>query len=397
MLLLVSALLTAVFLLLLVPVGVLLFQVANARAMRDAIPPAATSRARLAVLMPAHNEATGIAPAIHSVLAQLQSGDRLLVVADNCSDDTAAVAAAAGAEVIQRHDMQRRGKGYALDFGVRHLGMDPPRIVVIVDADCLLAKDALAHLASACHQAGRPVQALYLMNTPPGAGLKARLAEFAWVVRNLVRPLGYWRRGLPCQLMGTGMAFPWALIEKAPLATGHITEDLQLGLMMAGTGTPPLFCPSAQVSSSFPADATALAAQRTRWEHGHVGVIASLGPRLMLQALGRRDGQLLAMVLDLCVPPLASLALMLVAGLAAAATLLVLGGPVIPLMLAALGTLAFALGVLHAWRMFGRHIVSMVELLSVPLYVFNKLPIYARLLYSRQAEWVRTKRGDGQR
>ncbi len=397
MLLLVSALLTAVFLLLLVPVGVLLFQVANARAMRDAIPPAATSRARLAVLMPAHNEATGIAPAIHSVLAQLQSGDRLLVVADNCSDDTAAVAAAAGAEVIQRHDMQRRGKGYALDFGVRHLGMDPPRIVVIVDADCLLAKDALAHLASACHQSGRPVQALYLMNTPPGAGLKARLAEFAWVVRNLVRPLGYWRRGLPCQLMGTGMAFPWALIEKAPLATGHITEDLQLGLMMAGTGTPPLFCPSAQVSSSFPSDATALAAQRTRWEHGHVGVIASLGPRLMLQALGRRDGQLLAMVLDLCVPPLASLALLLVAGLAAATTLLVLGGPVIPLMLAALGTLAFALGVLHAWRTFGRHIVSMVELLSVPLYVLNKLPIYARLLYSRQAEWVRTKRGDGQR
>ncbi len=397
MLLLVSALLTAVFLLLLVPVGVLLFQVANARAMRDATPPAATSRARLAVLMPAHNEATGIAPAIHSVLAQLQSGDRLLVVADNCSDDTAAVAAAAGAEVIQRHDMQRRGKGYALDFGVRHLGMDPPRIVVIVDADCLLAKDALAHLASACHQSGRPVQALYLMNTPPGAGLKARLAEFAWVVRNLVRPLGYWRRGLPCQLMGTGMAFPWALIEKAPLATGHITEDLQLGLMMAGTGTPPLFCPSAQVSSSFPSDATALAAQRTRWEHGHVGVIASLGPRLMLQALGRRDGQLLAMVLDLCVPPLASLALLLVAGLAAATTLLVLGGPVIPLMLAALGTLAFALGVLHAWRTFGRHIVSMVELLSVPLYVLNKLPIYARLLYSRQAEWVRTKRGDGQR
>lgn len=395
--LLVSALLTAVFLLLLVPVGVLLFQVANARAMHGATPPAATSRARLAVLMPAHNEATGIAPAIHSVLAQLQSGDRLLVVADNCSDDTAAVAAAAGAEVILRHDMQRRGKGYALDFGVRHLGMDPPRIVVIVDADCLLAKDALAHLASACHQSGRPVQALYLMNTPPGAGLKARLAEFAWVVRNLVRPLGYWRRGLPCQLMGTGMAFPWALIEKAPLATGHITEDLQLGLMMAGTGTPPLFCPSAQVSSSFPSDATALAAQRTRWEHGHVGVIASLGPRLMLQALGRRDGQLLAMVLDLCVPPLASLALLLVAGLAAATTLLVLGGPVIPLMLAALGILAFALGVLHAWRTFGRHIVSMVELLSVPLYVLNKLPIYARLLYSRQAEWVRTKRGDGQR
>jgi cellulose synthase/poly-beta-1,6-N-acetylglucosamine synthase-like glycosyltransferase len=294
--------------------------------------------------------------------------------------------------VVQRHDESQRGKGYALDHGVRHLKLDPTQIVIIVDADCVLGADSLSQLALRCTQSGRPVQALDLMRTLPGAGLKARLAELAWVVKNQVRPLGYLHLGLPCQLMGTGMAFPWPLIENAPLATGHIAEDLQLGLVMARGGTPPLFCPEALVTSYFPSDSTAMSDQRTRWEHGHLGVIASLAPRLMLQALGKRNVPLLAMVLDLCVPPLASLALLLLVGLAVALLVLLLGGTALPLMLAVLALTAFALSILHAWLGFGRHIVSMLELLSVPSYVLAKLPIYARLLYSRQAEWIRTNR-----
>src|ERR1700761_87287 len=53
---------------------------------------------RLAVIIPAHNESTGILPTISDIKPQLKDGDRLLVIADNCSDDTAAIAAAAGAE-----------------------------------------------------------------------------------------------------------------------------------------------------------------------------------------------------------------------------------------------------------------------------------------------------------
>jgi cellulose synthase/poly-beta-1,6-N-acetylglucosamine synthase-like glycosyltransferase len=387
-----GTLLTVAMLLLLVPVGVLLIQALNAKRPIDGPPAPVAPRPRVAVLIPAHNESGGIEPTIRSVLEQLLPGDRLLVVADNCTDDTAAVAIAAGAEVVQRHNESQRGKGYALDHGVRHLKLDPTQIVIIVDADCVLGADSLSQLALRCTQSGRPVQALDLMRTLPGAGLKARLAELAWVVKNQVRPLGYLHLGLPCQLMGTGMAFPWPLIENAPLATGHIAEDLQLGLVMARGGTPPLFCPEALVTSYFPSDSTAMSDQRTRWEHGHLGVIASLAPRLMLQALGKRNVPLLAMVLDLCVPPLASLALLLLVGLAVALLVLLLGGTALPLMLAMLALTAFALSILSAWRGFGRHIVSMLELLSVPSYVLAKLPIYARLLYGRQAEWIRTKR-----
>ncbi len=82
-------------------------------------------RGSVAILMPAHNESRLIAETIRSVAPQLRSGDRLIVVADNCSDNTAAIAAAEGAEVVVRTDSLRRGKGYALDRGVRHLDPIP--------------------------------------------------------------------------------------------------------------------------------------------------------------------------------------------------------------------------------------------------------------------------------
>src|SRR6185436_16232635 len=72
-------------------------------------------RRPLAVLVPAHNEGSGLLPTIANIQSQLGPGDRLLVVADNCSDDTAAVARQNGAEVVERTDPTRLGKGFALD------------------------------------------------------------------------------------------------------------------------------------------------------------------------------------------------------------------------------------------------------------------------------------------
>src|SRR5580704_2288892 len=90
----------------------------------------AETDARVAVLVPAHNESRGLLPTLEDIKRQLRPGDRVLVVADNCTDDTAAVAAAAGAEVIERHDPTRRGKGYALDFGIQHLSSAAPEILI---------------------------------------------------------------------------------------------------------------------------------------------------------------------------------------------------------------------------------------------------------------------------
>jgi cellulose synthase/poly-beta-1,6-N-acetylglucosamine synthase-like glycosyltransferase len=392
-----SLLLAVVAVVLLLMVGLLYVQVVAARPTCEVALPNVTNRPRLAVLIPAHDESVGLLPTLSSVVTQLEPFDRLLVVADNCSDDTAAVAAGAGAEVVERLAAGQRGKGYALDFGVRHLAADPPEIVVIVDADCTLGAECLSHLAWRCTQAKRPVQALYLMKAARGAELNTRLAEFAWVVKNEVRPLGGLRLGLPCQLMGSGMAFSWAVIRDAPLASGHLVEDLQLGLDLAFAGAPPQFCPAAKVFSHFPSSTAGASTQRARWERGHWSVIARQGHQRLRRAIFAREPKLVAMVLDLCVPPLVSLAMLLSLCGACAAALWLVGGNVSPLAIAAVALALLSCTIAIAWCRFGRGIVSARELLAVPSYVLAKVPIYARLLVRRQTEWIRTKRDDGTR
>ncbi len=388
---LLSGLLLALALVLLVPVLVLLIQIVAAKRIPP-VPMPAGRRPSVAVLMPAHDEASGIAAALATVLPQLQAGDRLLVVADNCSDDTATIARAAGAEVVERSDALRRGKGYALDHGLRHLASGPREVVLIVDSDCEVAPGSLDRLVRECAASARPMQALYLMRAAPGAGLKTRISEFAWALRNEARPLGCERLGWPCQLMGTGMAFPWSLIADVSLASGHIVEDMQLGLDLAVRGAPPRFCHAARVTSVFPASDEGALEQRTRWEHGHLGMIAGRGLPLLARGIARGRPALVALALDLCVPPLASLVLLLVLATGCAAALLAAGGSAIPLAVSLLSLVLMTGAITLAWYRVARKIVSLGELLSVPGYVFAKIPIYIKLFTARQIEWVRTRR-----
>jgi cellulose synthase/poly-beta-1,6-N-acetylglucosamine synthase-like glycosyltransferase len=344
------------------------------------------------VLVPAHNEAAVIAETLVGLKKEVRPGDRIVVIADNCTDETASIARSHGVEVIERTNLVDRGKGFALDFGLRHLQTAPPEVLVIVDADCQVAPVALHRLAALAWQTGRPVQGLYLMYSPPQASLKLRLAEFAWRVRNQVRPLGWYALGLPCQLMGTGMAFPWVLTEKMALANGNIVEDMKLGIDLALQGAAPVFCPDALVTSEFPISGSAVQSQRKRWEHGHLSMIVSEAPRLFWYGLQKRDVAALGMVLDLIVPPLALLAALLVGMLVLALIWNVIGGAVWVVGIAVSLFGIFSAAVLLAWWGWGRTVVSFHELMSVPFYILAKLPLYLGFLTRRQKEWVRTDR-----
>jgi cellulose synthase/poly-beta-1,6-N-acetylglucosamine synthase-like glycosyltransferase len=355
-------------------------------------------RGRLAIIMPAHDEASIIAATLSSVIPQLNASDQIVVVADNCSDDTATIASGAGAEVIVRTDTSRRGKGYALDFGVRHLEHRAPNTVIIIDADCLVGEGSIDRLARACNRTGGPVQALYLMHASKHASARTRIAEFALAVKNKARPSGLHRLGLPCQLMGTGMAFPWKCIRDADLATGHIAEDLKLGVDLARAGTPPTFCPDALVTSNFPESTEGMQTQRTRWEHGHLGVIVRDAPRLLLDGILRMDLKLVAMAFDLSVPPLALLTLELSAVWIASAVFWAFTRELIPLEIASLAAVLLVLAVMSSWLRFGRHIISLSDLAQALFYALWKIPLYAKFLVARQLDWVRSKRdSDGPR
>ncbi len=352
---------------------------------------------RIAVVMPAHNEGRGLRPTLMQALAQLTPMDRIVVVADNCSDDTAAQAREFDVTVVERSHATERGKGYALDFGVRALERlaletgHAPDVVIILDADCLLGPRLLTRIAAVAHATGRPVQATYLMSAA-NDGLKARVAEFAMRVKNLVRPRGMHQVGLPCGLYGTGMAFPWDVAVQAPLASGHLAEDMQLGVRLAQLGAPPLLCEDARVTSVFAKSSEGEASQRTRWEHGHLAMLVGEGPRLLWQSMRPGRGAQLLQVMDMLVPPLALLGMLLVGWTLVQLLLALWLGWTAPLVLSLAGLGALMAAIVLAQRRWAGDLLTLGELARAPLILLAKVPLYLRFVVKRQVDWVRTKR-----
>lgn len=365
---------------------------ARLRGKRRPTPPL-LRRPRVAVLMPAHNEAGVVGATVAALRPQLAADDDLYVIADNCTDATAAEARQAGAHVWERDCPDRRGKGFAISFALEKLDMQPPEIVVLVDADCRLAAGAIDKIVNLAAFSGRPVQARYLLGSADSSALSA-ISSLAFLVRNLVRPLGLLNMGFPCHLTGSGMAFPWRVLRNAPSLKDNLVEDLVMGLELAIAGTPPLFCPDAEVTSELPANRAAASGQRRRWEHGQLATLLAYVPKLFAAALRQGKVRLLALALDLAVPPLALLiALLSLLWAASAGSYLLNWAPLAPLGLTTAALALVGAGVTLGWQGYGRQIVPGKTLLMAPLYVLWKIPLYAAFFFRRrQQSWVRTER-----
>jgi len=379
-----------------IPVAVLLTEVIASLKIFDKPDrsPATETSHRVVVIVPAHNESTGILPTIQDIKPQLKSYDRLIVVADNCSDDTGSVAAAAGAEVIPRHDPTKIGKGYALAWAIDHLRQSPPDFVVFIDADCRIQSDFIKRLMGISDKLGAPFQARYLMKTAANSPINHSFAEFAWVIRNWARPLGLRNLGRPVQLMGTGMIFPWNIINTAPLASGHLVEDLKLGLDLAALGTAAHFFPSVVCTSEFPVSVAGTDSQRQRWVGGHVAMIVQTLPHYLLLAITTANFDLLVLALDLAVPPLSMLGFLIAAIFVLTLLAWLVGFSVVALLIATGNGVAFALAVILAWLAFGRDILPGRRLLSIGSLIVQKLRLSGRLLSGKMSSrWIRTDRG----
>jgi cellulose synthase/poly-beta-1,6-N-acetylglucosamine synthase-like glycosyltransferase len=352
---------------------------------------------RTTILIPAHNEGAGILPTLRDVQAQIGPNDRILVIADNCTDDTAAIVHAAGVDVIVRADPTRRGKGYALEFGVRHLGLNSSDVssdvVIILDADCRLGENALRHLSDSAMASGRPVQSLYLMLAPENAPVGKGVNLFAWRVKNWIRPLGLKLLGLPTQLVGTGMAFPLSLLLDRDLGNSRLAEDTALGIALASEGYPPLFTSEARVRSYFPISQAGSEQQRERWEKGHFDNIVDLVPVALAKSLRDRNLGLAALAIDMAVPPLSLLVLVtalcgILGGIA-----FVLGAPPAALAIPSLSALLLVLGTVLAWIAVGRDVLPLRELLRLPLHINQRLSFYRRVASGKATSaWIRTDR-----
>nr|MCU0615948.1 glycosyltransferase family 2 protein [Gemmatimonadaceae bacterium] len=242
-----------------------------AAAARRRPPAAPRDDIRFDVIVPAHNEADGLPATLRSLttLDYPATQHRIIVVADNCSDDTAEVARAFGVHVIERHDLSRRGKGFALERAFARSRTDAfADAVVVVDADSTLSPGALRAFAAAFADGAVAAQGDYRVRNADDTW-RTQLLEYAFTLHHTVRSLGRDRLGWSSGLRGNGMAFRLETLERVPYAAFSVVEDIEYGLQLGIAGEAVRYVPDAEVLGDMPTAGDAGArAQRARWEEG---------------------------------------------------------------------------------------------------------------------------------
>ncbi|MEM8770546.1 MAG: glycosyltransferase family 2 protein [Pseudomonadota bacterium] len=348
----------------------------------------------LVVIVPAHNEGEHIVQTLTDLKAALWDAASILVVADNCTDDTAEIAEREGAMVLRREDPDRRGKGFALQYAVDRLRNQPPECIAFFDADSRLEPDVLRRIASASTAVGRPVQAFYDMEAPQQGNARAGVRVFAWRFMNAVRMSGLSRLCNVTRFTGVGLAAPWSVIASINFGSAEITEDHALSFMLASERRAPILDADARVWSRFPEGGAASVTQRARWEHGSLSVMRRIAAPSILKATARGNMQLLSLALDGIAPPMMIFAVVLafVFVLSASLALASLTGA---LMIALAAVFLFVAAIILGWMQVGRSVLPISALPGLGAFAAEKFLIYGRAGRQSSQTWTRTERDKG--
>lgn len=344
------------------------------------------------VIVPAHNEATVIERTVSSLRKIDWPPDRfrILVIADNCTDTTAALARLAGAEVLERRDAGLRGKGYALHFAFgssRERGW--ANAVIVVDADAEVSSNLLAAFAARIENGIHAIQAHYgILN--PMASWRTRLITIAKASFHIVRSRARERLKLSCGIRGNGWCVTHELLTQVPYQAYSLTEDLEYGIDIGLAGFRVAYADEAHSNAEMVTDEKTASTQRRRWEDGRFQLIRSRTIPLLLAAIRRKDTVCLDLALDLMVLPLSYVTLNV---------LLLLGCALIALhfqlaqvawaWLAVACAVSLLAYVLRGWQLSGIGARGVFDLARAPAFLIWKLVL---MLRPRTRGWVRTDR-----
>lgn len=268
---------------------------------------------RFVIVIPAHDEESHIAATVRScqALSHDRAACRIVVVADNCTDDTASVARAAGAEVLERRDPERRSKGHALEFFFRTQAESNPEqggatdAVVIVDADTLVRPDLLSRFAEAIDNGADWIQSYYSVSNPD-ASWRTRLLTYALSLFNGVWLLGQDRLGMSVGFRGNGMCFTTRGLKRVPWKAHGLVEDQEFSWTLRIAGERVRFLRETGVLGEMVRRGKAAVSQRQRWESGRRALVTQF-VRPLLRANTLSPLQKGLALIDLVFPPFTQL------------------------------------------------------------------------------------------
>ena len=330
---------------------------------------------RFLVLIPAYNEELVIGRCLEAIRADVRPGDLVLVVADRCTDATAAIARRAGALVLERGSDEAPGRAEARQAGLEHARALEWDAVVMLDADSVIEPGFFDACERGLATGADAVQARSESTRGRTLATEASLAAFA--LQGITLPRGRDRLGLSVRLRGTGMAI------RRPLALAHrfrapASEDLVFTLDLILGGARCRHVDRARLRSEGESRWSTFGGQKVRYEAGRMAAARTYVPQLLRHALRHRSAASLEAAWFLATPPFALAVVSLLAGLAPAA---VAGAwALAAVFAAALATLAVVIltGLIQARA----GLRTWLALLAAPWYLGWKTIIQLRALAS---------------
>ncbi len=346
---------------------------------------------RFLAVIPAHNEALQIKQTIGHIRKCDYSADLLdiAVIADNCSDTTAEIAEKSGAQVFERKNEQKRGKGMALDWFLRLYGarLEDYEGIVFIDADSIPDRLLFRALSeSLSHPEVSVVQGFNGVANPYD-NWRTALNSAAFNLFNHVRMAGNERLFDKAFLKGLGMAFSPKILRKYGWPAHSVVEDLEFTAMLLEQNIGVRYNPEAIITSEMAVSREQADGQRKRWEGGRFALARAMVPQLFGKVW--RGGYNRVFILaDLLILPLSLIVLALL--LSWIATWLYLPSAVTLLTAVSCAIFFYVVsGQLQkksSWKLW-------FFLAFSPLYILWKLAVYGALVFNpTSAVWRRTPR-----
>jgi|SRR5579884_256636 len=241
---------------------------------------------RFGIIIPAHNEELLLDRLLKSINKQNYPSEivKTIVVADNCSDNTAKIGIENGALVLERKDDNLRGKGYAIKFSLERIAINEYDAIFIIDADSIIREDLFIQLDKVLRN-GKKIIQCYNGVANPDKSWFTRLLDVSRTIGNEIYHPGKQKLGLSSYLMGNGMCFSVDILTKYGWDAFTVGEDWEYYAKLVQSGEEVAFANKARVYHQESTSLKQATSQRMRWSSGRFAVAWKYGFNLFFRGL----------------------------------------------------------------------------------------------------------------
>ena len=247
---------------------------------------------RFAIIGCAHNEETVIGKLVESVLATSYPKNMydIYVICDNCNDGTADAVRRSGGIAMERHDTEKRGKGFGLEWMFAHLSKwhdegNQYDAYIVLDADNLVNEKYLDEVNEKLNE-GNEILQTYLGCKNPKDTWISKCYSMAYWLSNSNYQHAHSSIGLSAQMGGTGMVLRPSVLKDIGWRTDSLTEDLVLTANYTlKRNKPCIWVHNARLYDEKPLKMKMSVKQRTRWMQGHMKAMTEYAPKLILSGI----------------------------------------------------------------------------------------------------------------